>query len=284
MTRQPRRTTDRHVSSRRPPQPTPQRGPRTNTRPPQNRSQTTRNTASRAPIPITVWAPDNAALDPTTPWPAPLLTQLLDALTEPADTVVLLPVPGSADHHRDQAIEAAAELVRNHGRRASSVLLDQPATPDTRRVSAGVLSEQTAPAESEQPALPTPDGDHTWPPAAEADLVVTHLAPEAAEAPVVEHLAATARCLLTPGGIFAVLTHSDRTEGVLRDPSGLVVASGQHAGLRYLQHLVLLLAPIHQGQLSPPDPDGTSEDATRAARHARAHADALLLVQPARGS
>ena len=280
MTRQPRRTTDRHAASRRPPHPAPQRGPRTNTRPPQNRSQTTRNTANRAPVPITVWDPDSAALDPTTAWPTPLLTQLLDGLTEPADTVVLLPVPGSPDHHRGRALDATAELVRDHGRQASAMILDQPATPSAEPISAGALSEQTAPAESDQLALPTPDGDHTGSAAAGADLVVTHLAPEAAEAPVVEHLAAAAGHLLAPGGVFAVLTHSDRTEGTLRDPSGLVVAASQQAGLRYLQHLVLLLAPIHQGQLTPTDPRGTSEDATRTARHARAHADALLLVQP----
>lgn len=278
MTHHPRRTTDRHSPSRRPPQPTPHRGPRTNPRPPQTRSQRTRNITRRGTVPTTVWAPDTAVLDPTTPWPASLLSQLVDGLSEPANTVVLLPTPGSADDHGGDAVE----LLREHGREATTVHLDPPAAPSTARVAAENFSEQAAPAESDVPPLPNPHSDLAGQVPAQADLVVTHLAPEAAETPLVEHLAAAARRLLAPGGVFAVLTHSDQSEGaVLRDPSGLVVAAGQQAGLRYLQHLVLLLAPIHQGQLTAADHRGTSEQAPNPARHARAHADALLLVQPA---
>lgn len=50
--------------------------------------------------------------------------------------------------------------------------------------------------------------------------------------------------LLAPAGVLAVLTHSERRGGRLTDPTGSVVASAQAADLLYLQHIVLLTAPL----------------------------------------
>jgi hypothetical protein len=50
--------------------------------------------------------------------------------------------------------------------------------------------------------------------------------------------------LLAPGGVLAVLTHSERRGGRLIDPTGSVVASAQAADLLYLQHIVVLTAPL----------------------------------------
>jgi hypothetical protein len=55
--------------------------------------------------------------------------------------------------------------------------------------------------------------------------------------------------LLAPGGVLAVLTHSERGDGRLIDPTGSVVASAQAADLLYLQHIVLLTAPLHAAPL-----------------------------------
>jgi hypothetical protein len=50
--------------------------------------------------------------------------------------------------------------------------------------------------------------------------------------------------LLAPGGVLAVLTHGERRGGRLIDSTGAVVASAQAADLLYLQHIVVLTAPL----------------------------------------
>ena len=272
----------RRTDSTRPPRPESQRGPYRTTRPSQHRARRTRTSADCEPVPITVWAPDRTAIDLDAAWPAPLVTQLLDGLTEPGHPVLLLPVPGSPEHQHGTApagtLAAAEETVRERGRQAGTVLLARPG-PDSDPGGPGAPSTDPAPAAGEPSSVPASLGEHRRTTSTGADLVLTHLAPGAANAPVLDHLAVAAAQLLTPGGIFVVLTHSDQAGGVLQDPSGLVVAAGQQADLLYLQHLVLLLTPVRDGRLAPAEP---SEDEPRAAsaRHSRAHADALVFVRP----
>lgn len=261
------------------------RGPRTSTRPPQQRSRRAQHGPAREPepVPSTVWAPTGEAIDPNAAWPTPLITPLLDGLTEPGQTVVLLPAPGSPEHHRGTAsggvLDTVEDTVREHGRRVGTLLLDRRGPLDMDPDMSGATEELT-PATNRGPVVPTlPDEHHTRRPA-DADLVLTHLAPITAQAPVLSQLAAAAAHLLTAGGTFAVITHSDHVAGALRDPSGLMVAAGQQADLLYLQHLVLLLSPVRHGQLTATGgPSAVHQPA--APLHPRAHADALLFVQPA---
>ena len=83
--------------------------------------------------------------------------------------------------------------------------------------------------------------------------------------------------VLNPTGILAVITHGDRVEGRLIDPAGSLVRAAQNAGLRYLDRIALLRAPVRNGALatvaSPVQP------AVPPARHARVHDDLLVFAR-----
>lgn len=49
--------------------------------------------------------------------------------------------------------------------------------------------------------------------------------------------------LLTPGGILAVITHSDHTGGRLVDPIHTLAATFRHHGLGWLDHVIVLTTP-----------------------------------------
>lgn len=267
-----------HTHSTRPPRPEAHRGPRNSTRPRQDRPRRARPGADREPVPSTIWAGADESIHPDTTWPRGLITQLLNGLTKPDDTVVLLPVPTSPEHQDGTTaggtLARAEDTIREHGRPARTVLLDPQAAPTT----GAPATEASAPEPGdENQSTATPD-EHRREAPAGADLVLSHLLPETTNGLLIEHLAATAARLLAPGGVFAVLTHSDQTGGVLRDPSGLVVAAAHQADLLYLQHLVLLLAPLRNSQLTAA---GTGDTAAATPPwHRRIHADALLFVQP----
>lgn len=77
------------------------------------------------------------------------------------------------------------------------------------------------------------------------DLLVVDLGPVA----VGDWFGLTAARRLRPGGTLAVLTRSHRDQWGLLNPTGMVVASCQHADLLYLQHIVLAL---HDLRPTPP--------------------------------
>ncbi|MFB9509597.1 hypothetical protein ACFFS2_30835, partial [Streptomyces aurantiacus] len=91
--------------------------------------------------------------------------------------------------------------------------------------------------------------------------------------------------LLAPSGILAVITHSDRQQGRLIDPGGLVTRAARTAGLAQLDHVALLQIPVRDGALVPePDlPAVLPRDDTPCAPalwHMRVHADLLLFARP----
>lgn len=238
-------------------------------------------------VPATVWPrPDQRAIDPNTAWPAPVIEQLLDACTQPDEHVLLLPVPGSPQHQQGTTaggdLAAAEDTIRSHDRHVHTVLLEPPAEPTAhaaRPFWAHALDDPSIPDTSRDEPHHTPAPkyhDRAIP--AGADLVLTHLAPEAASGAIVDHLAWSAAHLLRTGGLLAVLTHSDQPRGVLRDPTGPMVAAAQNADLLYLQHLIVLLTPIRHGHLTAPPETEPGQDWPAA--HQRIHTDLILFTQP----
>lgn len=55
--------------------------------------------------------------------------------------------------------------------------------------------------------------------------------------------------MLKPGGFLVIVTKNLRVQGALRNLAGDTVALAQHAGLVYHQHVIALLAGIHEGEL-----------------------------------
>jgi hypothetical protein len=96
--------------------------------------------------------------------------------------------------------------------------------------------------------------------------------------------------LLAPGGVLAVLTHSERRGGRLIDPTGSVVASAQAADLLYLQHIVVLTAPLptpHSGAApgagrppTDPQPEPAGDPASEESAPGHRVMDLLLFLQP----
>ncbi|MFC5091466.1 hypothetical protein [Amycolatopsis plumensis] len=82
---------------------------------------------------------------------------------------------------------------------------------------------------------------------------------------------------LNPTGILAVITHGDRVEGRLIDPAGSLVRAAQDAGLRYLDRIALLRAPVRNGALAAAVP--AAQLAVPPARHARVHDDLLIFAR-----
>jgi hypothetical protein len=87
---------------------------------------------------------------------------------------------------------------------------------------------------------------HRW------DLVVVEMGCQPAD----DGIGLLGADLLAPGGILAVLTHSEQIEGRLLDPTGSVVTSAQAADLLYLQHIALLTTPLHPAPANTHTGDG----------------------------
>ncbi|MCC3332886.1 hypothetical protein [Nocardia abscessus] len=209
-------------------------------------SRRPRSTAAVA-IPSTLWALGPEPLDPTDRWPDRALVHTITEFSAPGSRVMLLGWPAPVTRGALRIIEpdtaAALSTIGDLGRHG----LDAPT-------------------------------DRTWR-GEPVDLVVAslladHLDPIAAA----EHITALATEVLAMGGLLVVFSrcrHSD--SGILFEPAGSVVAAAQAADLLYLQHIIA--API-SGQIvtatPAPAPSGN-------ARHAIAHTDVFVFLQPAHG-
>jgi hypothetical protein len=126
--------------------------------------------------------------------------------------------------------------------------------------------------------------------AAGVDLVIASLRPEHARQGASDQIAAAAARWLRTDGVLAVFTHCDWSTGELVDPTGPVVAAAQNADLLYLQHIVVVHAPVRDGQFVihsvTPNPDTTEDRWPRATApgmptpHRRIHGDLLTFGQP----
>jgi hypothetical protein len=83
--------------------------------------------------------------------------------------------------------------------------------------------------------------------------------------------------VLAPGGVLAVIPPSPLSGGRLSDLPGQVTAAARAAGLIYAQHIVLVHATIHGGQLTPQP--AITGPAPLPGGH-RIHSDLLILTKP----
>ncbi|HWD00842.1 MAG TPA: hypothetical protein VG674_00005, partial [Amycolatopsis sp.] len=98
------------------------------------------------------------------------------------------------------------------------------------------------------------DGDR---PRGEFDLIITALDPHATD--WLGH--ADWDTLLTPRGLIAVVTHSDVRDGRLRDPHSVLLKTTGRRGLRCLDHIAVLTAPVPD---TPERPAATDRTGTAA--------------------
>lgn len=275
--------------------------------------------SAAAPIPATVWTPGAAAVGLDASWPAPIVSAIVSSFSTARARVVLLPWPGATEPARlgvvgaggviesasaavSQSAEAGAlEVVENLGRSGRVVRVaaernltgpaSRPFWADLVGTDAPSLVEASAPAPSgvDGAVLDGPDAV-----TADTDLIITSLRPSDSGDHIGDLVALVAARLLRVGGILAVITHSDWSQGELIDPTGGVIASAQNADLLYLQHVVSLHAPVRSGRIATeliPDSDGSAAEqqactAHRAAvrgmpaPHRRVHSDVLVFAQP----
>lgn len=268
---------------------------------------TGRARASGTPTPATVWACGTPPSDPDTRWPAPVVEKIVTSFTAPGGRVVLLtwPIPAPntqpdhdpAPHPRDKPgrePRAALTTVRGLGRTA--LVIEIAPETDTRPPASrpywadlvsGTQRVGTTMFTHGWPA-PTPSGLGAIPP--DADLVLTNLRPGHPGDRASDQIAGLAARLLRTGGILAVLTCCDWSRGRLIDPTGAVVAAAQNTDLLYLQHIVVLHAPVRDTQfvIEPElaDPDERQREWRRAhgpgmpTPHRRIHTDLLVFAQP----
>jgi hypothetical protein len=279
--------------------------------------------SAATPTPATVWTAGATGIDLDAAWPTPLVEKIVAAFSAPGERVTLLPWPtphtttgrrrglgvvdpdgvirhapddtsGDADGDAaDGDLTAALDTVEHlgrHGRVVRAAAPDESAGPVSRPFWADLIGDPTPPSTAVPTA--TPHSFDTIAP--DADLVITSLPPADAGDRVGDVVALLAARLLRAGGILAVLTHSDWSEGELVDPTGAVVAAAQNADLLYLQHVVALHVPVRDGRFATellPDADGSA--AARRARtehratvrglpapHVRVHTDVLVFAQP----
>lgn len=271
------------------------------------------------PIPATVWAASSAAIDLGSCWPTPIVSTVVTAFSKPGEQVVLLPWPGSVERPRlgvvgdggvierapaavsQVAVADALDAVEGLGRtgRVVRVAAEPNLTgPASRPYWADLVGTDTqssatgsAPRLSglDRAVLDGPDAV-----SADADLIITTLRPGDTGDHISDLVALVAARLLRVGGILAVITHSDWSQGELLDPTAAVIASAQNADLLYLQHIVALHAPVRGGRFATeliPDADGTAAEEQARTKHRadvrglptphrRVHSDVLVFAQP----
>ncbi len=268
--------------------------------------------ASGGPTPATVWVGRGSPSDLDAGWPPPVMETIVTSFTDPGGHVVLLPwptpgpiTPGILDrdptrHHRDEPdreLQDAVTAVQGLDRTAQVIRIEPEPDPHHPAASpywADLVGDPQRVGDTE----PTPraDGWSTLTPdrfggaAAGADLVITSMRPERSGHRSSDQVALTAARLLRTGGVLTVLTHCDWSRGQLIDPTGAMVAAAQNADLLYLQHIVVVHAPVHDGEfMIEPEtacPDGNQRPRPRAQRHGqpvthrRIHADLLVFAQP----
>lgn len=223
--------------------------------------------AARRPRPATFWSFADAEMLPGTAllpgWLGRTIVTLVTTYTRPGDRVLLLtppPSPRAPQHAAGNArsAEAYAGLaeavwtVARLGRGADSATTapapDDPAehTDSSRPAGAesglrprlGRLGLHPVPEPHPDSARPRHrDGDG---PRGGFDLIITALDPHATD-----WLTRTDwDALLTPRGLLATVTHSDSRDGWLRDPHATVLNTLGSQGLRCLDHIAVLTAPV----------------------------------------
>lgn len=221
--------------------------------------------ASGGPTPATVWLSRGSPSDLDAEWPLPVVVAIVISFTNPDGHVVLLPSPTPIPitpalpecDEPDGELQDALTAVRGLERTAQVIHTD-PA-PRT-------------------PGRATPEPNQFGDSAAGTDLVITSLRPEHGGDQASDRIALAAARLLRTGGILTVLTHSDTAQGQLVDPTGAVVAAAQNADLLYLQHIVVVHAPVRDGKfmIDNPHPRPRAQPTT----HHRIHTDLLVFAQP----
>lgn len=90
----------------------------------------------------------------------------------------------------------------------------------------------------------------------------------------------TLRQVVTPGGVVLVHTHQATTRDGMLDPSGSLVKTAGLAGLRYLQHHVIVHTRLLSAPLSPRDSveRRPPRHARIQPRHRRVHSDLFVLL------
>jgi hypothetical protein len=260
-----------------------------------------------------VWTCGPEPIDAHAAWPVPIVETITAAFTAPGAHVVLIDidaasatgtrsgVDGSATAG-EVSVAAAREAVRALDRTADTLTFDrraEGAVASSRPFWADLVTDTADPSAALAGGPPNPartgDRDRAGAPesghGAGADLILVSLLAHAAETVPLDRLALFAAGALRRGGIVAVYTHSDWTQGTLVDPTGAIVAACQHADLLYLQHIVALHTPVRDGRLQAAPGVAVAAEYDRArhratvrglpAPHLRAHGDVLAFAQPA---
>lgn len=269
-------------------------------------------TASSAPTPVTVWTCGPDPIDSHAAWPTPIVETITAAFTTPGAHVVLVdlstawatvrtPDADGATAPSESALMAAHEAVRALDRTADTLTFGTRAevhTLSSKPFWADMVTDSANPPAALTESSPTPvpagtvsgSGAPDTNAAEHADLVVVSLPADAAETVSLDRLALLAADRLRQGGIFAVYTHSDWSQGRLVDPTGAIVAACQHADLLYLQHIVTLHTPIRDSRLHATPNAAVAADYHRTCHratarglptpHLRVHGDVLVFAQP----
>jgi len=288
--------------------PTPARGTTDTTRPPRADTSSRNSSQGRpaAPTPATVWAAGPDPIDPEATWPVPIIEAITTSFSAPGARVLLAPWPTPTANPfaptaspADNEIAAARAAVDSLGRTASVARLALGGVQaggsshpfwadfitDSAHSTALPKGQTCAPSETPDAGVHADAGDRA---PGRADLIITVLPADRSDDGSVDAVALAAAGLLTFGGILAVYTHSHWYTGRLVDPSGSMVAAGQSADLVYLQHIITLHTPIHDGHLQPPSTGDHAEYGRAAHRaaaqglpapHLRAHGDVLVFAQ-----
>lgn len=281
----------------------------------------TRGSTARSsqPTPATVWTSSPAPIDLDRTFPTPIVEKIVDAFSKPGGQVVLLPwptqqqatstKPSAADQRdvvgADEALQHpsrtgpdtemtdAFATVESLDRSARVLRVSADATcfgPVSRPFWVDLIGETertpTTVAGVSSPSFPGIDDialDSAVAAQADTGLIITSLRPGHGGDHASDVVALAAARLLRVGGILAVLTHCDWRTGELIDPSGAVVAAAQNADLLFLQHIVAVHVPVHDGRFSTellPDTDASATEQQARAAHRRIHSDVLVFAQP----
>ncbi|WP_280457285.1 hypothetical protein [Nocardia carnea] len=214
------------------------------------RTGTTGTRPLRAEVPSTIWATGPDALNHSDPWPAPIVTRAVTEFSRTGDRVLVLTPPTStAGRHRTSSTRAALTTIEGLARSGTIEGLGDRHGPSRTR---------------------------TQREADEAGLVLASLLPpENIATSVVDRIVTRAAARLTAGGVLVVFTRASHSrDGVLLDPTGLIVSAGQAADLLFLQHIAAV--PIADGAIVAPTVDASR----RAPLHAIAHTDVTVLLRP----
>jgi hypothetical protein len=259
------------------------------------------------------------SIDLDAAWPIPIISKTVSSFSAPGGRVVLLPwptlepTPGDRpritpvgldrliDHapaaEPDNELADALAVIEGLDRTGRGVRL--AADPTLTGLGARPFWADLVGGPDHSPAT-VPQPPHsgvgngvlngTQAVAADTDLIITRLRPEHSGDHTSDLMGLVAARLLRTGGILAVLTHCDWSDGELIDPPGAMVASAQNADLLYLQHIIALHTPVCDGQFSavPDSPVDEQKERSRhraavrglPAPHQRIHSDVLIFAQP----